>query len=932
MAKKKIESSIYTESIREFIKNNPDKAAEYLAEQMKTYYGFNIQEPDEEEKKEKLKSFAPPVDLEGALITGYSAFNPQYVDFGAQRTNDEIRLIDRYREMALSPECESAIEDIINEFISIDEETNPINIVLDEVTTIEDSIKDQIREEFDYILNLFEFKQYGYDLIRKWYTDGRLYYHLIIDTTNEESVREGIQEVRYIDPRKIKKIKERPKKETDDMKSSSVTFHSQYNEYFLYSEMGFDLAASSASSSSSPMTGLKIAKDSVAYAHSGVIDYKTGIILSHLHKAIKPYNQLRMMEDATVIYRISRAPERRIFYIDIEGLTPQVAERYINNVADRFKNKLSYDVSTGEITNDRRYMCYALDTKIPLLDGRTLELQEIMKEYEQGKTNWVYSCDPVTGKFVPGPISWAGITKRNTQVVKVTFDNGKSVICTPDHKFPVWGKGFVEAKDLVGQSIIPGYRRQKELFKGQFYEQIYRNEDKKWVFTHREVAKWKDKVNLREEFIHKNKYVLDNKNTIHHKDFNRFNNSPENLLMMNKDDHIHYHWDCAKFGAGRRKNKSEDFTPEWRKKLSEKAKLRTPICKTWNITYPDGSTDIIENLSQFCRERNLNRCNIKNTYGSKKYFAEQLVNHKAISVEWLSEKIDTGCITIDQNETYHSHHTYLLDAGVYTKNTMLEDFFLGQRDGKGTNVTSLPGGQNLGEMEDVEYFRRKLYKALNVPITRLEAENSFNLGRPQEITRDEVKFSKFIKRMRAKFVTVFEQALERHLILKGIVTSSEWETIRQNIFYDFKEDNHFTELREAEILTNRLGLLSQVHTYTTFEGGGYFSKGWVKKHVLRQDEKETKEIQKQIEEERDEMLEKGIDPNASTGIGGFGMGGMGAGGGMEDPTMGGMVGTGMPEPEMQGQFNQGATEGPPPASADMGNPNSASMKPNKKKR
>lgn len=620
MAKKKINPSLYTESIKEFIKNNPDKAAEYLAEEIKTYYGFNIQEPDAEDKKEKLKSFAPPVDLEGALITGYSAFNPQYVDFGAQRTNDEIRLIDRYREMALSPECESAIEDIINEFISIDEETNPINIVLDEVTSIDDSVKDQIRDEFEYILNIFEFKQYGYDLIRKWYTDGRLYYHLIIDTTNEESVREGIQEVRYIDPRKIKKVKERPKSEIDKMKGSSVSLHAQYDEYFLYSEMGFDIAASTMTGSSNPMNGLKIAKDSIAYAHSGVIDYKTGIVLSHLHKAIKPYNQLRMMEDATVIYRISRAPERRIFYIDIEGLTPQVAERYINNVADRFKNKLSYDVSTGEITNDRRYM------------------------------------------------------------------------------------------------------------------------------------------------------------------------------------------------------------------------------------------------------------------------------------------------------------------------TMLEDFFLGQRDGKGTNVSNLPGGQNLGEMEDVEYFRRKLYKALNVPITRLEAENAFNLGRPQEITRDEVKFSKFIKRMRAKFVSIFEQALERHLILKGIITPSEWEDIRQFIFYDFKEDNHFTELREAEILTNRLGLLSQVHSYTTDEGGGYFSKAWVKKHVLRQDEKEVKEIQKQIADEREESLEKGIDPNASTGIGGFGMGGMGMGGGMEDPTMGGMTGTGMPEPEMQGQFNQGAMEGPPPASADMGNSNSTSMSPNKKKR
>lgn len=606
MATKK-KTNLYTESIKDYITKNPTKAAEMLSEDMKNYFGFTIRpdDPDEEDKK-PLKSFAPPDNDEGALITGYSAFNAQYLGVdAAQRPGDEAKLINRYREMGLSPECESAIDDIINEMICIDEEGNPINIVLDDVK-LPTSTKNAIRDEFDYILDLFEFKQNGYDIIRKWYVDGRIYYHLMLDTTDEDSVKDGIQEVRYIDPRKIKKIKT-PQKDDDKTKINDNILHKEFEEYYVYTEMGFEANPNMGYSTGEAINGLKIAKDSVAYAHSGRLDPKTGTVLSHLHKAIKPYNQLRMMEDSTVIYRITRAPERRIFYIDVGGLPPQAAEKYIANTADRFKNKLSYDISTGEMTNDRRYM------------------------------------------------------------------------------------------------------------------------------------------------------------------------------------------------------------------------------------------------------------------------------------------------------------------------TMLEDFFLGQRDGKGTNVDTLPGGQNLGEMTDVEYFRRKLYQSLNVPTSRLESESSFNLGRPQEITRDEVKFSKFIKRLRSRFVLLFEQVLERQLFLKGIIAPSEWEEIRQDIFYDFKEDNHFSELRDAEILTNRLGLLGQIHTYTTIEAGGYFSRQWIRKNVLKQDEKEIDEIASQIEDEKQELLNKGIDPNAATGMGGFGMGGMGAMGGMDSGmSMGGIPNDLPGQPEMQGMTDMGDDEMVPSANTGAG--------------
>lgn len=565
MADEEDKQNLHFEAIKDYIKTNPDKAAEMIAEDMKNLYGFKITNKEAEKETKDLKSFVPPDEIDGALITGYSAYNQYYVDFGAQKVNDEIRMIERYREMAISPEAETAIDDIINEMIAIDEDKYPINIVLDNCN-IDTSLKKKIRKEFEYILDLYNFKQIGYEIIRKWYVDGRIYYHLMVDT---KEPKKGILEVRYIDPRKIRKIKEAPEEDKNEQKSNApVKLYKKYNEFFVYSEQGFDMI-SFASSSSTQFNGLKISPDSVAYTHSGIMDNRTGMILSHLHKAIKPYNQVRMMEDATVIYRIVRAPERRIFYIDIGGLTPQVAERYVATVADRFKNKLSYDVGTGEMTNDRRFM------------------------------------------------------------------------------------------------------------------------------------------------------------------------------------------------------------------------------------------------------------------------------------------------------------------------TMLEDYFLAQREGKGTSVETLAGGQNLGQMEDVEYFRRKLYKALNVPISRLESDGAFNLGRPQEISRDEVKFSKFIKRLRANFVLLFEQTLQKQLALKGIVSENDWDKIRQHVFYDFKEDSHFSELRDAEILANRLGILQQVHTYTTIEGGGYFSRNWVKKFVLKQTEKEIQEIEKEIEEERKELEKQGVDPNASTGVGGFGMGDMGAMGGNE---------------------------------------------------
>jgi len=806
-------------------------------------FGFEFKKAEQESNS--APSFVNKEEDDGALLVAAGGAYGTYVDLeGTVRT--EAELVTKYREMSLHPEVDSAVDEIINESISIDEDVI-VDINLDNIQ-IPDNVKKVIREEFNTCLRLLEFNTKAYDIYRRWYIDGRLYYHVVIDEKNPQM---GIKELRYIDPRKIRKVKEIQRKKLPNNMGlnalGDVNVSKTVNEYFVFSDRGFNFGNKNVGPST---TGLKITKDSILHVVSGFTDNNQTMVLSYLHKAIKALNQLRTLEDALVIYRLARAPERRVWYIDVGNLPKMKAEQYIREIMVKHKNRLIYDATTGEIRDDRKFMCLDMTTKIPLLDGRTLTLFEIQKEYESGKKNWVYSCDPITGKFVPGPISWAGITKKKAQVVKVTLDNGKTIICTPDHKFPVWGKGMIEAQHLIGESIIPGYRKQKELYSNKLYEQIYKNDTKTWEFTHREVAEWKDNNNIREEMIHNEKYANSIKNTIHHKDFNKYNNSPDNLVRMNRNDHMNYHWDCAKYGFGNKINKSEDFTLEWRAKLSIAAKNRIPKCKTWKIKIPTSEEIILENLSEFCRNNNLNRTNIKGKFGSKKYFAEQLINHKAISVEWLEETMDVGCLTIDLDETYHSNHTYLLDAGVYTKNTMLEDYWLPRKEGgRGTEVTTLPAGETLGQLDDVLYFQKKFLQCLNVPVSRLSSDALFSIGRATEITRDELKFARFVVRLRSRFSELFTKMLEKQLILKQIVTPEDWELLAQQIKYNYARDNYFTELKDAEIAEARVNLARNFQDMA----GKYYDHRWIRKNVLRQSDEDI--------EERDENIMMEMESN-----------------------------------------------------------------------
>lgn len=877
---------------------------------------------------EVAPSFAVKEQDDGAVTVAATGAFGTMVDLeGTVRT--EAELVTKYREMSLQPEIDSAIDEIVNESIEIDEDVI-VSIILDNVD-ISDKVKKAIREEFLNVLNILNFQKRAYEIYRRWYIDGRLYYHVIID---EKNTKAGIKELRYIDPRKIRKIREITKKRPPgaDGSDGSVIPKTQ-NEYFMYNDRGFNYGNKVVGPAT---TGLKVAKDSIVHITSGLTDTQGTMVLSYLHKAIKALNQLRTLEDALVIYRLARAPERRIWYIDVGNLPKMKAEQYVRDIMVKHKNRLIYDGSTGEVRDDRKFLCYAMDTKIPLLDGRTLELQQIIEEHNAGKQNWVYSCDPVTGKFYPGPVSWAGITKHDAEVVRVTFDNGKSVVCTPDHKFPVWNKGFVEAQHLTPEdSIIPGYRRKKAVMykDGLEYEQIYKNDTKTWEFTHREVAKWKDSVGIREEFTFKDQYTNTPKRIVHHRDYNGNNNNPNNLVMMDAKDHMIYHKEiqslsynddiisvvdkCAKLNLSidqtleyintcidlsswkevnsdrNPKNRDIDnlvFTykdlmristlvgyKSWKKykmsyetfernpcgnrrrglkkgslelsqHLSEMAKNREPSCKTWKVIDPQGNIEIIENLSAFCRENSLNRSNIKGQFGSKGYHAEQLVNHRIVSVEKLSDRMTVGSMAIDLEETYHSHHTYLLDAGVYTKNTMLEDYWLPRREGgRGTEVTTLPGGQTLGEMDDVLYFQKKLYQTLNVPVNRLNSDALFSIGRATEVTRDEVKFSKFISRLRGRFGQLFTELLEKQIVLKGIMSIEDWHNISPDIKYDFARDNYFTELKDADVFQSRIQLYSTMDQNQLI--GKYFSHEYVRKNVFKMSDEQIEDMDEEIAEE-----------------------------------------------------------------------------------
>ena len=484
--------------------------------------GFQITRANDDKEKpaEAKQAFTVPSPDDGTTTISAGGYFGQYLDMEVTAKND-TDLIKRYREVAQHPECDMAIEDIINEVIVSDERDTSVSLSLDKLQ-ISENIKTKIRDEFEEVMKLLNFDEKGHDIFKRFYIDGRIYFHKVIDPN---SPRKGLTELRYIDPRKIKKVREVTKKR-DTKGAKGIEIIEKTAEWFVYNEKGMTGANTNA--------GVKIASDSITYVTSGIIDQTKNMVLGHLHKAIKPVNQLRMIEDAVVIYRIVRAPERRIFYVDVGNLPKIKAEQYLRDVMARYRNKLVYDASTGEIRDDRKHM------------------------------------------------------------------------------------------------------------------------------------------------------------------------------------------------------------------------------------------------------------------------------------------------------------------------SMLEDFWLPRREGaKGTEVSTLAGGQNLGEISDVVYFQKKLYKALNVPISRMESEAGFNLGRAAEISRDELKFTKFVARLRKRFTQMFNDILKTQLVLKGVMTIEDWSNIKEHIQYSFLKDGYFAELKNAEIMRERINLAEQISPHV----GKYFSVEYIRKNVLRQTDEDIAEIDRQIANE-----------------------------------------------------------------------------------
>ena len=481
-------------------------------------FGFEIKRTKKGDRgKQELQSVVPPSDNDGAgYVTATAGHFGQYINMEGDESKDNHQLILRYRGVAMHPEVDMAVDEIVNETISASELQSSLELSLDDIEA-GDKIKDQVREEFENIVALLRFNEVGHELFRSWYVDGRSYHHLLV---NEANTKAGIQEIRPIDAARIRKVRE-VKYKKDQM--TGVKIVDNVDEFYIYEEKP-----------GQTQSGVKLSNDSISYVTSGMLDESKKKVVSHLHKALKPINQLRMMEDSLVIYRLARAPERRIFYIDVGNLPRGKAEQYMSDIMAKYRNKLVYDASTGQIKDDRKHM------------------------------------------------------------------------------------------------------------------------------------------------------------------------------------------------------------------------------------------------------------------------------------------------------------------------SMLEDFWLPRREnGRGTEITTLPGGENLGQIDDIVYFQKRLYRSLNVPINRLEQEAQFSLGRSTEISRDEVKFQKFVDRLRRRFSWIFLGILRKQLLLKGIITEQDWEEWKDSLYIDFIKDNQFTELKEMEILRERIGVMNEITQYV----GEYYSKEWVMRNVLRMSDDDIEDMKKEIDQE-----------------------------------------------------------------------------------
>ena len=656
---------------------------------------------------------------------------------------------------------------------------------------------------------------------------------------------------------------------------------------------------------------------------------------SLMESIFKVFKQKELLEDSILIYRIQRAPERRVFYIDVGNMPTHLAMSFVERVKNEVNQRRVPSAAGGSQTViDSSYnpLCLDLSTRIPLLDGRTLELSELIAEFAAGKENWAYSCNPETGEIVPGVINWAGVTRKNTEVIKLTFDNGKELICTPDHKIPVFGKGFVQARDLtVNDSLISFNTQSKPMgSKGNEYQQVWDHAAKSWKWTHRVVGEFFRSKGKHQEFTYLEENITKPKAVIHHKDSNRYNNDPRNLAYMNKEDHILYH-------AAQKKNFWETISDEYRSamtdKISNKLKnrwkdmsLQDRLSALWNIraaqrqavwarqndpvvaasykksasasrrryieNNPEARAQLLTNLESRIKNQELvltfdmlqrvadkvksgvtnknqilslcdtdsdlldlvkqhnsvgidyknAQCKIDFTkfgyskldrlleqfgYKNWKTFVKEIdnFNHRVVKIE-VVENRDTGTITIDGTERWHGFHTFAIDSGIFVKNSINEDYFFPQTaEGRGSKVEILPGGTNLGEIDDLKYFTNKLFRALRIPSSYLptgsdDGGSNFNDGRVGTAYIQELRFNKYCERLQSLMNDVFDLEFKLYLRNKGI-------NVDNNIFdVKFNPPQNFAAYRQSEMDTAR------VSTFSTMMAVPFVSKRFAMERFL----------------------------------------------------------------------------------------------------
>jgi hypothetical protein len=679
---------------------------------------------------------------------------------------------------------------------------------------------------------------------------------------------------------------------------------------------------------------------------------------SILEQIYKVYKQKELLEDAILIYRVSRAPERRIFKIDVGNMPSHLAMQFVERVKNEmYQRRIPTTTGGGANMMDASYnpLCLDLATKIPLLDGRTLALSELINEFNAGKENWAYSCNPESGKVVPGLINWAGVTRTDTEVIKITLDNGKTLTCTPDHKIPVFGKGFVEAKDLTTEDSLIAFNTRKKSISGgktNDYEQVWDHESKNWVWTHRLVGEFFRKLGKHQEFTYLEENVTKTKAVIHHKDSNRFNNDPRNLTYMNKEDHILYH-------ASQKKDFWETMSDDYRTMITGKilttlkenwANLSEEdrLIKVWNIRaaqkksvwarqndplvaakykktmgaarkayfeknpavlvqcklnlesrvkiknqelkltfemlqivvdkVKSGITnknealalcDTDSNLLKLVKDYNstgldyknaqckidfnkfgyskLDRLLVQHGYKNWKTFVKEIdnFNHKIVKIETVTNR-DTGTITIDGHEKWHDYHTFAIDSGIFVKNSINEDYFFPQgADGRGSSVDTLPGGANLGEIDDLKYFNNKMARGLRVPSSYLptgpdDSDRAMSDGKVGTALIQEYRFNQYCERLQSLIAQKLDDEFKMFLKWRGFNIDSGLFSI------GFNAPQNFASYRQSELDNTRITAFLQLEPLP------YMSKRFMLERFLGLTEAEIKENEDMWREERDD--------------------------------------------------------------------------------